>query len=84
MAALTDQQRFEVWAEFMRRSDLGTFGALTKLELRAALDALDTFFVDNASTINSAIPQPARAQLTISQKAILLMMVVAKRYLVGA
>lgn len=83
MAVLSDAKRLECWAEFMRE-DLGTLGALTKADLRAALNALDDFLNSNAATINAAIPQPARSALTTSQKARLLMFVVRKRYVEGA
>jgi len=50
--------------------------------LRAAVDAVDTFLETNASAINSAIPQPARGVLTTKQKALLLMYVIGRRYVV--
>lgn len=85
MAVLSDEVRRETWAEFM--SELSTERqtlALTKAELRAALDALDDFLNTNATAINNAIPQPARGALTVSQKARLLMFVIRRRYLDGA
>jgi len=53
---------------------------VTKADLRAAFNDLDTFLNDNAAAINTAIPQP----LTTEQKARLLMEVVRRRYLTGA
>lgn len=86
MAEMTSLQRAACNAEFMRelsaiRSAIG--GALTKAELRAAVDALDTFLNDNAAAINNAIPQPARGVLTTDQKARLLRAVIGARYLNG-
>lgn len=54
--------------------------ALTKSELRAAIDALDTYMNDNAVAINSIIPLPARSVLTASQKAELLSVIVKRRW----
>lgn len=86
MAELTDEARRECWAEFMREvsRDSESMGALTKADLRAAVDALDTFFHSNAAAVNNAIPQPARTQLTAAQKARLLVFVIRRRYLDGA
>lgn len=85
MAVLTDNSRIEVWAEAMRRfSDNHETLGLTKADLRAAVDALDTFLNSNATAINTAIPQPARGALTTAQKARLLMLVIQRRYVDGA
>lgn len=85
MAILGEEDRVTVWREFMADRSLArdAFGALTKADMRAAVDALDAFLNDNAVTINSAIPQPARAALTTQQKALLLRFVIARRYLSG-
>ena len=79
MALLTDGQRRALWAAF-QRGDTGPMGALTKADLRAAVDALDAFLESNSAAINSAIPQPARGALTARQKAMLLVHVVDQRY----
>lgn len=85
MAALTDEDRAELHADFMRRMTLETFGScrITKAELRAGIDAIDAWIVANAASLNSAIPQPARS-LTTPQKAMLLAAVVQRRYVKGA
>ena len=85
MAVLPDADRAAVWADFMR--DLSSEReacAVIKPDLRAAVDAIDAWLNTNASSLNTAIPQPARANLTTPQKARLLMAVVRKRYLTGA
>jgi hypothetical protein len=82
MAVMTEQDRFDCWAELMR-SISGTV-AISKQDLRAAVDALDAWLSDNATAINNALPAAAKAGLTVPQKAVLLNMVVAKRYLTGA
>lgn len=79
--ALTEQQRSNLHAEIMQtlsreQEPVG----ITKLELRAAVDALDDFLETNASAINTAIPQPARSSLTVSQKARLLAYVTLRRF----
>lgn len=78
MAVLSDQDRATVWAEYMRAQE-GAH-ALTKADLRAAVDALDAWVDTNAAALNQAIPQPARAALTTKQKAKLFMYVVGQRY----
>lgn len=83
MAALSDTARAEVTAEW-QRTNTAVVGAITKADLRAAINAIDQYFVDNAAAINSAIPQPARGQLTTKQKALILTAVVAKRYILEA
>lgn len=85
MANMTNAQRAALWAEYMQ--DISTARescAITKPELRAAVDALDAWLDANASVINAAIPQPARGALTAPQKARLLTYVIRQRYLVGA
>lgn len=79
MAALSDADRKAIWEKFMRDNRDG-FGALTKADLRAAVDALDNFMETNAAAINSAIPQPSRGALSASQKAHLLSYVVLRRW----
>jgi hypothetical protein len=84
MAVMTDPQRFDTWADFMRElSSEREPIALTKVELRAAIDAVDLWISDNAASFNTAIPQPARGALTAAQKARMLMFVVRKRFSVG-
>ena len=81
MAVLTSEQRHDLWADFMREFPKEqTLGAITKAQLRAAVDDLDQFFSDNAATVNAAIPQPARGVLTTRQKALLLIHVIRARY----
>lgn len=84
MATMTTTDRAAVHADFMRDLSriLEPCGVL-KADLRAAVDALDQFLSDNAATINTAIPQPARGGLTTVQKARLLMFVIQRRYLTG-
>lgn len=78
MAVLNDTDRAEIWADWMRENHLAV--TITKAELRAAFDALDSWLDTNAATINAAIPQPARGALTAKQKARLLQSVIQRRY----
>lgn len=85
MANMTSAQRAELWAPYMQDiSDARESCAITKAQLRAAVDALDAWLDTNAATINTAIPQPARGSLTTAQKARLLTYVIRQRYIVGA
>lgn len=85
MAVLSDADRLECAAEYMRETSARReLIAINKADLRAAVNALDQFLHDNAAAINSAIPQPARSQLTQAQKAEMLVFVIRKRYLTGS
>jgi hypothetical protein len=84
MAELNSAQRQALWAALMEElSNAREPIAISKSELRAAVDAIDTWLNNNAAALNSAIPQPARGSLTTSQKARLLMFVVRARYVEG-
>ena len=84
MAELTTQERFEVWAEWMVDISItrDSVPNLLKTDLRAAVDALDTWVNDNAVSANNALPTAAKDNLTDAQKAKLLSFVVFKRYVV--
>lgn len=85
MANLSEADLAAVHAQVMSDEELKaeTFGAMTKAELRAAVDAIDAYLETNKGAINSAIPQPARGAMTTKQKARLLVWVVERRYLTG-
>lgn len=82
MAALIDADRAALWADFMRlcSTNKETFGAVTKADIRAAVDAADTWADSNAASFNAAIPLPARTAFTARQKAMLLMFIIRRRY----
>jgi hypothetical protein len=86
MAVLGDPDRVLVNQDY--QSDLSAqreqFGALTKADIRAAVDAADTWVSANSASFNSALPTAARTGLTASQKALLLSMVVQRRWVTGA
>lgn len=84
MAILSDADRRDLWAQYMRDiSDLREPCAINKTDLRAALDAMDQWVSDNQASFNAAIPLPARTALTSSQKARGLMLVISKRFVKG-
>ena len=78
MAVLNDQDRFDVWADYMRQND--EVATVNKPDLRAAVNAIDAWVDANAASFNQAIPQPARSALTARQKAWLLTLVIRKRF----
>lgn len=82
MAVLSNADRLAIWAEFMRLAEniSNGAGALTKAQLRAAVDAVDDWVDTNAAAFNTAIPLPARTSLTARQKASLLVYVTRRRW----
>lgn len=77
MAALPEQDRERTWRWFMRRNTDPC--AFTKADLRAALDACDTWVDSNAASFNTALPQPFRGAATAQQKTLLLCFVAMRR-----
>lgn len=73
MAQLSDTDRARVWRGLMRWwSNLReALAALTKQQLRDAVNATDTWIDDNQASYNAALPEPARNALTTSQKTLL-------------
>lgn len=78
MAALSENDRVLVWAQWMRENNI--LCTITKTELRAAINAIDDWADSNSAEFNSAIPQPARSALTAKQKAWLLANVIRRRF----
>ena len=81
MAVLSDAERFALWAQWMQ-DNTGTI-SITKADLRAAFNAADQWAEDNAASYNTALPQPARASLTATQKARILTYVIRRRFEIG-
>ena len=81
MAVLSDTDRAEIWANFMRREsrDAQAIGVL-KSELRAAVDAIDLWVENNQASFNAALPEPAKSNLSARQKALILFQVVNRRF----
>jgi hypothetical protein len=82
MALLSNADRIAIWAEFMRLQENinGSGGAISKADLRAAIDAVDQWCEDNTSSFNTAIPLPARTSLSARQKSALLRYVTFRRW----
>jgi len=84
MAVLSDADRFAIWKAYM--ADSGAVRdplPLSKVDLRAAVNAIDVWVDSNTAAFNAAIPLPARTSLTTKQKANLLLYVVKRRWEVG-
>jgi len=81
MAVLPDPDRVNVWATFMRELSAEREGInLSKVDLRAAVNAADAWADANAAAYNTALPVAARTNLTTQQKARLLMFVIRRRF----
>jgi hypothetical protein len=81
MANLIDADRKAVWADFMARmKPENRAGSMTKLDFRAAVDALDTWIADNAATINAVFPTASRNALTNVEKIGVFAYVALKRF----
>lgn len=81
MAVLIDADRVVVWKRIMARlSQSRAPLALTKADLRAAVNAVDAWLEANAASYNTAIPQPARTVMSVAQKAELLSAVALRKF----
>jgi hypothetical protein len=77
MVELDATNRERVWRWFMRRNtDPCSF---TKADLRAAIDACDTWIEANQAAFNTALPQPFRGQATAAQKTLMFCFVAERR-----
>lgn len=79
MALLSDADRAALHAEFQRTAENILALGVTKAELRAAVDAADSWIDSNAAAFNTALPQPARGAMSLKQKSLLLSYVVLRR-----
>lgn len=81
MAVLNAADRQALWADLMREvSSIREPCSITKIDLRAAIDAADAWADANATSYNTAIPQPARTALSARAKARILMYVLRRRF----
>jgi hypothetical protein len=69
--------RARTWAQVMRNWP-GSL-AVTKQELRAAVDATDDWIEANQTSFNTALPQPFRGSATLAQKTFLFCYVAMRR-----
>lgn len=81
MAVLDATSRARALAQLMRDlpAALRPWGAVTKPDLAAAVAATDSWIDSNAASFNTALPQPARNQLTAAQKTYLFCYVAMRR-----
>jgi len=77
MAALSDTDRFDVWADFMRRFPVA--GTTTKQEFRTVLNAVDSWVDSNSGSFNSALPVAYRTAADLQEKTRLLSLVIMRR-----
>lgn len=77
MAVMSAEERRRCWAQFMR-ANTETL-SITKVDLRAAVDATDDWIEANSAAFNLAIPQPARGALSATQKTLLFVYVAMRR-----
>lgn len=77
MAVLPDLDRERIWRWFMRRNTESC--NFTKADMRAAVDACDTWVDNNISALNTALPVAFRNNASITQKAFLLCYVTMRR-----
>lgn len=81
MSQLSESDRRTMWAEFMSNMSNKREGiALSKANLRAAVDAIDQWIDTNVASFTSALPQPSRTNLTAKQKLELFMAIAKKRW----
>lgn len=78
MAAMDETNRRRTWLRWMR--DNRDPCAVTKADLRAALDATDEWIDANAASFNAALPQPFRGSATAAQKTLLFCYVAMRRH----
>ena len=77
MAVLPDVDRNRTWRYFMRLNDEAC--NFSKVDLRAALDATDSWIDSNTSSFNSALPLPFRTSASLQQKTRLFCYVAMRR-----
>lgn len=75
--ALTAAQIRSAWRGMLEHN--GGLGQFSKPDLASAAQAADAWADANATSYNSALPQPFRSQATTAQKAVLLAYVAMKR-----
>ena len=81
MAVLTDGDRKKIWSRYMSEASSDeTAIPLNKSDLRAIVDAIDTWISDNMASFNSSLPLPGRTRLTGKEKVRLFLYVVNQRW----
>jgi hypothetical protein len=83
MAVLSNADRLELWAEFMRRNK-EEWGNVTKDDLKTVVDSLDAWADANKAAALASIPQPTRGRMTGAQVALVFSLIIEKRWTAGA
>ena len=81
MALLPEQDKFEVWKEFMA-TNTEVF-SLGKIDVRAVIDSADIFAQDTKASFNANLPLKGRTELSPTQKADVFALILHKRSKVG-
>lgn len=76
MAVLDNAARQAVRDAIMRARNVG---AVTKTDLRAAIDATDNWIDSNQASFNTALPEPFKGSATTQEKTVLFCFVALKR-----
>ena len=86
MAVLSDTIRAQCWRGLMRywSNLLESLSGLTKSDIQAAVNAIDSFLDTNATNINNAFPTAFKNNATTAQKALVVAVVALARYNVTA
>jgi hypothetical protein len=82
---MNDAARKKVWKRIMEiwSTNREAVGAMTKQDLRDAVNAADQHVSDDAASYNSDLPQPFRAEATTAQKSFVLQCVLEGRVEAG-
>jgi hypothetical protein len=82
MAELDNTQRTQIWRGLMRywSSKREIVNQITKADLKAAVDATDTWIDSNTTNFNNTLPEVFRTNATQAQKSLLIAAVVLMRY----
>lgn len=81
MALLSDSERHECARAWVRKVfvELGNTATMSHADIKAAMDAADTWADTNAGAFNTALPVPFRTTATLEQKTLLLAFVILRR-----
>ena len=73
MATLTEEERKKIWRGLMRywSSDWTLMSGFNKSELMDAVDATDDWIDSNQVSFNTALPEPAKSNLSQAQKTLM-------------
>ena len=81
MAALSDADRFEIWAELMQMmSDKHEETDIRKGVLRTAVDAADDWIESNFQAYNATLPTSVQNKMNKRQRMRILWLVIAAKY----